>query len=148
MEGGARFLSGGDDGMVRLWDAETGQMQLVVGAGRGGAVWSIRHCPTRGHLLSAATNGTLVQTDLRSGRMVCQQVSAHDDAVAGIQLDEQKVVTSGFDSAVKIWDLRMGLAQRARLDAPHGTRCTRLAYDENRIVTGSLCGAIVVWDFQ
>lgn len=148
MEGGARFLSGGDDGMVRLWDAETGQMQLVVGAGRGGAVWSIRHCPMRGHLLSAATNGTLVQTDLRSGRMVCQQVSAHDDAVAGIQLDEQKVVTSGFDSAVKIWDLRMGLAQRARLDAPHGTRCTRLAYDENRIVTGSLCGAIVVWDFQ
>ena len=58
-----------------------------------------------------------------------------------------QVLTAGFDSTVKIWDLRMGLKLRATLAAPPGAGCTRLAYDDTRIVTGSLSGAILCFDF-
>jgi hypothetical protein len=147
VEGGGRFLSGGDDGMARLWDTETGEMILMFAAGRGGAVWSIRHCPNRQHVLTGATNGCLVQTDMRSGRVVHAHEAAHDDAIAGVQLDDFKVVTASFDSSCKIWDLRMGLTLRTTLLAPPLTRCTRCAYDESKIVAGSLCGNVVLFDF-
>ena len=94
-----------------------------------------------------ATDGSLRQWDLRSATPEQAAVEhAHDDAVAGLQLDETKALTSSFDSTVKIWDLRMGLAPRATLHTPGGTRCTRLAYDDTRIVTGSLNSSIVCLD--
>ena len=58
------------------------------------------------------------------------------------------MLTSSFDSTVKLWDQRKGVQRRATLHAPGGTRCTRLAYDDTRIVTGSLSGAVCCFDFQ
>ena len=72
----------------------------------------------------------------------------------GLRFDDHKVVTSGFDSLVKIWDLRtlsssggvgrtaLGSLPRVTLQAPPASRCTRLAYDDTRVVTGSLAGAV------
>ena len=56
-------------------------------------------------------------------------------------------MSSGFDSLVKLWDLRT-LAARATLQTPVMTRCTRLVFDDTRIVTGSLNGTVVVLDVQ
>ena len=56
-------------------------------------------------------------------------------------------MTASFDSSIKVWDLRMGLALRTKLLAPPLTRCTRCAYDDTKIVAGSLSGSIVVFDF-
>ena len=49
---------------------------------------------------------------------------AHNDAIAGLQFDDTKVVSSGFDSLVRLWDLRT-LTERAVLQTPVMTRCTR-----------------------
>ena len=66
--------------------------------------------------------------------------------VAGLQADGLQCVSGGFDSQVKIWDLRQGLALRATMAAPPNAKCTRVAYDDTRVVTGSLTGSFVVFD--
>ena len=145
-DGGAHLLTGGDDGLVKQWDTSSGETIFSTPA-HNGAVWCVRHWEPSGVTMSAGTDGSLKQWDMRAGApLVQQQLKAHDDAVAGLQLDDHKIVTSGFDSTVRIWDLRRGLALVAKLDAPMGTRCTRLAYDEDKIVTGSLAGTVCIFD--
>ena len=135
-----------------------------------GAVWSVRASETL--LLSASTDCALKLWDLRAPvripdmchaaaralgslltraptpqtRLVHHAPRAHNDAVTGLQFDERLVVTSGFDSIVRLWELRT-LTQRAALHTEPTARCTRLAYDDTRIVTGALSGKIAVLDF-
>ncbi len=129
-----------------------------------GAVWSVR--ASEALLLSASTDCALKLWDLRAPvripdmrhaaaraldsllTRVCGGVGAraHNDAVTGLQFDERLVVTSGFDSIVRLWELRT-LTQRAALHTEPTARCTRLAYDDTRIVTGALSGKIAVLDF-
>jgi hypothetical protein len=57
--------------------------------------------------MTAATDGGMYIFDLRaSPRPVLGVPSAHEDAVAGLQFDETKAVTSSFDSTIRIWELR------------------------------------------
>lgn len=108
------------------------------------AVWCVQ---SHGHLvLSGATDGSLRAWDLRDACKSIHSTAAHADAIAGLQLDEAKIVTSSFDSTVRLWDIRKGFELRATLHAPVGTRCTRLAYDDTRIVTGSLNQQVVCFD--
>ena len=147
---GARCISGGDDGRVKEWDTATGALLSTLD-GHEGAVWCVRHCPqgvAGGHLLSAATDGALLQWDLRSPHgPVHSQPGAHNDACAGLELlGDDTAVTAGFDSVVRVWDLRKGLAPRARFQMPTDTRCTRIAIDDHKIVMGSLTGRVMLID--
>ena len=157
---GTRVLTGGDDGLLKEFDLET-QSCISTRAGHEGAVWSVRSYGPH-TICTGATDGSLCMYDLRKPIETPTYYfkEAHYDAIAGLQLDDVKVLTSSFDSTVKIWDLRMLggddrisgpngagiMGHRATLHAPNGTRCTRLAFDDTRIVTGSLHGTVVSFD--
>lgn len=137
--------SGGDDGLLKRWDLAT-ETCVDVMEGHEGAVWSV--AVGEQVLLSAATSGALMLWDPRvPAKCVHHDARAHSDAIAGLQLDGSKIVSSGFDSLVRLWDLRT-LTARAVLQTPVMTRCTRLVFDDTRIITGSLNGTVVVLDVQ
>eukprot|EP00908_Phaeocystis_cordata_P017548 Transcript_28903.p1 GENE.Transcript_28903~~Transcript_28903.p1 ORF type:complete len:671 (-),score=175.50 Transcript_28903:189-2201(-) len=96
--------SGGDDGLLKRWDLSTEQCVDVM-EGHEGAVWSVA---VQGRtLLSASTGGSVILWDPRvPAKRVHHAPRAHNDAIAGLQFDAHKIVSSGFDSLVKIWDLR------------------------------------------
>jgi len=136
-------LTGGDDGLVKHFDLETREC-LSSRSGHHGAVWCVQR---HGHVVvTGATDGSLRLGDLRTEAAVWESETAHGDAIAGMQVDDTKVLTASFDTTVKIWDLRMGLSHRATLHAPGGMRCTRLGFDDTRIVTGSLNGSLACFD--
>ena len=92
-EGDARkVLTGGDDGRVKQFDLETGTC-VTSCDGHDGAVWCVR---THGPLvLTGATDGSLRAWDLRAGcGALAAERHAHDDALAGLQLDERKALTA------------------------------------------------------
>mmetsp|Transcript_10306 Transcript_10306/g.28407 ORF Transcript_10306/g.28407 Transcript_10306/m.28407 type:complete len:248 (-) Transcript_10306:438-1181(-) len=152
----AGVVTGGHDGLVKRWNVETSTCveELDVHTGQ---VWCVR---ARGPvLMTAATDGAMYIFDLRaSEKPVHGVVAAHDDAVAGLQFDDTKAVTSSFDSTIRIWELRSlwGRTVQCAEDIQHvtitsswpngGARHTRLAYDDTRIVAGSLGGRILVAD--
>ena len=149
----SRIATGGDDGLVKLWDGETESMlhSCDDADAHAGACWAVRSFGHGATLCSGATDGTLKLWDLRAGShaSLVTTTAAHADAIAGVQIDETQLMTSSFDSTIKIWDLRMGLNKfRAMLQTPHDTRCTRLVYDDTRIITGSLRGVTVILDIQ
>lgn len=116
-----------------------------------GAVWSVA---VSGNLLAAgATTGALTLWDLRRGlgsEPIEAIANAHSDAVAGVQIVDggATVLTSSFDSTVRLWDsplrrpARDGGGIRAHLRAtiavPPMARCTRIASDDTRIVVGTI----------
>lgn len=144
--------TGGDDGRLNLWDLSTEQPVSSAPAHEG-AIWT---CVTSrgsasGLLASADTSGSLKLWDLRIGfgapaAHVVER--AHQEAIAGMQMDssETQLLSCAFDSVIRIWDLRSGLVQRAAMQAPPTTRCTRLAYNDTTIITGGLNGTVVVLD--
>ena len=78
--------------------------------------------------------------------MPCLPNLKHCLAFPTLQADELKCVTSSFDSSVKIWDMRRGLAQRAELHAQIGCKYTRVVFNDTRVITGSLDGSFTVFD--
>ncbi|HMW82053.1 MAG TPA: pentapeptide repeat-containing protein, partial [Accumulibacter sp.] len=63
---GARLLSAGDDGSLRLWDAASGE-SLATLRGHQGGVWSCAFSPDGARLLSAGEDGSLRLWDAASG---------------------------------------------------------------------------------
>jgi len=149
-----KLLTGGDDGLIKLFDyaTETCLCKCEHGGGEGpnseylgpAAVWSVR---ALGHVvITGSTNGSLRMWDMRAMDRPVHASNAHFDAVAGLQMDESKALSASFDSSVKIWDLRKALTPRAVMYAPPNTRCTRISYDDTRVLTGSLNGTVVSFD--
>jgi WD40 repeat protein len=56
--GGGRIVSGGEDQMVRAWDAETGQ-ELTQLTGHAGYVWSVTYSPDGSRIVSGSKDWTV-----------------------------------------------------------------------------------------
>ena len=62
-------------------------------------------------LISASTGGSLILWDPRvPAKLVHHAPRAHNDAIAGLQFDEHKVVRSGLDSFVLTLTLTLTLS--------------------------------------
>jgi len=66
---GAHLLSGGDDTVVRMWDAKSGGAVREM-RGHAGPVFSIAVHPDGKHLVSGDLFGRVIQWDLSSGKIV------------------------------------------------------------------------------
>ncbi|KAJ1638568.1 hypothetical protein T492DRAFT_942534 [Pavlovales sp. CCMP2436] len=133
----------------------------------GGSVWAIA---AQGNLVVAgATGGLLALWDIRKGLSSLPLASAHDahsDAIAGLQFiaDGRTLVSSSFDSTVRLWDVPRLLADATPLGgsvSPTGTmlrglratipvgnlsRCTRVVADDTRIIVGCIGRHLAIID--
>jgi hypothetical protein len=132
----------------------------LLSPGLPGAVWAL--AVSGSQLAAGSTSGVLAVWDTRVGLsrrpLVCNR-AAHEEAIAGVQFARQgrTIVTSSFDSTVRVWDSpATGAPQpalgappiakdaecrlRATIRGPLLSRCTRLAVtaDDTRIVVGCL----------
>ncbi|MBN1565197.1 MAG: hypothetical protein JXA10_15235, partial [Anaerolineae bacterium] len=56
---GARIVSGGDDGIVRIWNAQTGEELDQFAANPTGPVWSVAWSPDNRTVVSGGDDGTV-----------------------------------------------------------------------------------------
>ena len=92
---GARLLSGGDDGTVRLWEAASGR-ELAVLEGHKGQVWSVGWSPDGG-LWAAGAFGLVL---LWPADLQASQLHASDDEASSIYTNA-KVLVVGESGAGK-----------------------------------------------
>src|SRR5262249_13603488 len=82
---GTRVLSGGKDGTVRLWEADTGR-ELARLEGHADLVTAVAFRPDRRRALSAGFDGELILWDLEKGKrvedFVCRDTSKSRQALA------------------------------------------------------------------
>lgn len=108
-----RFLiTGSDDGLVLLWDADSGAVVQRL-EGHSAAVHSVAFSPDGTEALSGANDDTIIHWDLQSGTMI-QTLVGHRGDVSSIHFtpDGQYAVSSEDTAAAPsdliVWELATG----------------------------------------
>lgn len=99
------MLASASNGMVKVWNARTGQCIRTLACGFG---LCTAFLPGDRHLAVGTKEGTLTVFDLGSGDAV-QEEEAHRGAIWSIDVrpDRKGMVTGSADHDVKFWDVRI-----------------------------------------
>lgn len=100
-----RLVSGGADGILRLWDTDAGA-ELRSYRGHTGSVQCVVIASGGTRMISGGEDGKLILWDIESGRQL-QTIPAHSKAVRSVSMsaDDLRLVSCSTDGSVKRWTL-------------------------------------------
>jgi hypothetical protein len=125
---GQRLVSGGADGILRVWDPAVGQPMKSIRT-PGGGVWAVAYSPNGGQVLSGETDGRIRIWDAATLRPE-GELTGHDGAVRCLAVAPgPALVSGGVDGTIRVWDLA----------ARRQTRLIR-AYDDGTVSAVSVAG--------
>jgi serine/threonine protein kinase len=146
---GRRFLSGGRDKVLHLWDAETGK-ELARLEGHSGPVEAVAFSPDGRRALSGggAPDNSLRLWNVET-RKELHCMRGHGGVVSvAFSPDGHRALSCGAwpDLSVRLWDLRSG--KQLRLLEGHKRNVSAAAFLPNgqRLVSGSWDFSIRLWD--
>jgi len=146
---GKRLASGGSDGPVKVWDTFTGDELLSLEGDDGKMV----------HTIAFNAEGTRIVTCRYRGFSACVWDASSGEKVKGIPghrlgtssvvftPDGKRIISGGYDAAVKIWDMSTGNELMMLLGHKGSVNAVAVSPDGKRIVSGSYHSA-KVWDTE
>ena len=140
------LVSSGQDHLIHIWNAETGQEQQTL-AGHDNPVLRLAFDSTGNSLVSSSIDGTARVWDFTKPVPTTRLVlTGHRNWVwdASFSRDGQFVATSSSDSTVRIWDLANG--EEIRSITLPGTTSQAIEFGpRNRLVMAGVDGTIRVY---
>lgn len=143
---GRHIVSGGDDGMIRRWDLESGEPDgdpLTGQTEKAGAAY-VRD----GRWIASSTmDGTVRIWDANTGAVVHVVKLRGDDNLSGSLSPDGALFAAGHrDGTVHLWDLATGKEAGEPIRAHNGW-VTAVAFspDGSRLVTGGQDGTMRLW---
>ena len=141
-----RVVSGSDDGMLRVWDVESGQiLRNLEGHSRG--INAVAMLDSR-RVISGSDDGTLRVWDVESGRTL-QTLMGHypQGRVHAVAVLDSRRVVSVYDAGpLQVWDVESGKTLQT-FEGHSGQVCAVAVLDSRRVVSGSY-GGLLVWDAE
>ncbi len=135
------------DGIVRLWDARSGQeirQMSSQATGQSNLVVS-----PDGRYAAAGNGNTARLWDIQTGEQI-QEFVGHAEVITSIAYspDGRYLATGSMDSSARLWDVTTGL--EVRLITAHRAVLFALAFspDGRYLLTGSRDGSARLWDLQ
>ncbi|KAK4034869.1 WD40-repeat-containing domain protein [Parachaetomium inaequale] len=104
---GTRFLSGGFDRRIRLWDTETGQCVNRFNCGKTPHVIKFNPSAENGHeFLAGLSDNRILQYDSRAGNETVQEYDHHLGAINTIEfIDEnRRFMSTSDDRSLRVWE--------------------------------------------
>lgn len=145
---GKRLASGGADGVVRIWDAATGE-PLHALAGHKGWVASLAFSPDGKWLVSAIDRReTLRLWETTNGRLVRSWNAQSGVLSVTFTADSKRVCAGGEDGSVRFWDVTDGTMVRS--SEGHGGMVKALAISANgkTAAVGDKDGTLRTWELE
>jgi len=118
---GKRALSGGKlmadteeigygEGVVQLWDLESGDELRIFGTGHRERVISVAFTPDGRRALAGSREGYIIQWDLESGERLGEvDICGGTNAVSiAFSADKRRALSASADGKVLLWDLKTG----------------------------------------
>jgi WD40 repeat protein/serine/threonine protein kinase/tetratricopeptide (TPR) repeat protein len=141
-------------GMVRLWDASSGQSLRTVFETKDGPVLRMAISPD-GQKLAMVTGdgvngfvpGTAHFWDLAIGKRLGQPMK-HKARIHSVEFapDGGRLLTASWDGMAQLWDSSTGLPVTSPLKHPDLLEVARFTPDGRNIVTGGSDGSVRWWD--
>ena len=143
---GATAVSGGEDGVVRVWDLGGGCEQATL-AGHTDWVRSVAVTHDGTRAVSGSDDGSVRVWDLKDGREETV-LTGHIGWVWSVAVtpDGARAVSGGEDASVRVWDLRTGREETALTGHPRQVFTVAVTPDGTRAVSGGGDGTVRVWD--
>jgi WD40 repeat protein len=143
---GKRIVSGSDDHIVCVWDANTGAVLQKL-QGHTGAVLSIAFSSDGARIVSASTDQTVRVWDAKAGAVI-NTLKDHTDWVRSVAFsqDGTRIVSGSDDESVRVWNAETGavlLVLQGHLDY---VRSVAFSPDGKSIVSGSDDETVRVWN--
>ena len=155
-EDGRRVVSGGSDGTVRVWEAESGR-ELSVLERHMGPVLSLSWSGDGRRVVSGGVDGTARVWDVESGREL-SVLKGHKRMVISVSWsgDGRYVVSGGDDGTVRLWEgktVRLWARESGReLSVLKGHKRSVMSVswsgDGRYVVSGGIDGTVRVWDVE
>ncbi|RXW12216.1 hypothetical protein EST38_g13638, partial [Candolleomyces aberdarensis] len=143
---GRWIASGLDDGMVRVWDATTGQAQSVL-EGHIGAVYSVAFSSDVTLIASGSRDKSVRVWDMATGK-VRSVLQGHTEWVQSVAFssDGTRIASASYDRSVRVWDMSTGMVQSILKDHTGAVNSVAFSSDGTRLASGSDDKSVRVWD--
>jgi WD40 repeat protein/tRNA A-37 threonylcarbamoyl transferase component Bud32 len=142
---GQRLASGSREGVVKVWDATTGQVLHTL-PGHTAVVLGVAFSPD-GSRLASAGDGVVKVWDATTGAVLhTLQGRARCGHSVAFSPDGERLAASGSEGVVKVWDMRTG--QENLTLKGHTCPVNRVVFspDGTRLASASSDGTVKVWD--
>jgi WD40 repeat protein/tetratricopeptide (TPR) repeat protein len=148
---GRRLASSDFDGVICLWDLNTGECLRHLSASDGHGVGSLAFSPDGERLLASSSDGMLRMWDVESGRALFK-IQAHPMGSWAVAFshDGRHILSAGYGDGfrIRIADAVTG-REIGRLDEHRAkVNCLTFSPDDKRVLSCSSDGRIKLWDFE
>ncbi|KAH7931076.1 WD40 repeat-like protein [Leucogyrophana mollusca] len=136
------------EGLVRLWDADTGR------PGRkplecGGEVFCVAFSSDGTRIAAGLRDGFFQVIDVSTGEIVVGPIKGHKEIVTSVVYspDGRLFVTASYDSSIRVWDSKTGIqVGKPMLGHENYVLCISITADGRRIASGGQ--DLRVWDLE
>ena len=148
LPGGDQFVTcSPNDDTAKLWNVADVHGARVL---RDLHPKCIAYFPSGADLAVGCSDGSVKIVRVASGAVVSELPSRHDGPVTAIAVfsDGQRVVSTGEDHSVRIWDVTSANAPVVLPGHQASIRSVAISPDGRRLVTGDLQQKAIVWDLD
>lgn len=147
---GKWIVTGGNDSLAQVWDAEQGDKPVFVLEGHKSEVTAVAISADNQWIVTGDARGRAKLWDVKT-RKVLFELNNHSRRITGALFlgDGSRVLTSSSDNSVAQWDTATG-QEIAALQLRHSDSVSSMALRPvgRQLVTGSGDGTVRVWDID
>ncbi|KAF9130373.1 hypothetical protein BGX30_013551 [Mortierella sp. GBA39] len=143
-----RIVSGGHDGMVRLWDCRDGE-ELIAMEGHTSYVWSVAFSLCGKQIASGSSDETVRLWDAQTGAILFI-LEGHTDRVLSVKFlsDGWQLVSGSYDGTIRFWNSGTGEPGVVRRASLRGVQSLAVSPDGRRIAFGHYGGDVQLWSMD
>ena len=142
---GKLLATGDTNGLVRLWDAQTGRMIHSLGAFNWEVYWT-RFWARNRYLVASNFRDPRIW-DVKTGKMKAVSHQLAGSFISAFSPDNRTIAAWKWESAVQIWDVETA-KMKGELEAV-SEQLTALVFSHNGLlVAGAGAVGVYIWDLQ
>jgi WD40 repeat protein len=143
------LLGGGDDFLLHLWNADTGEEELVFDGGHTNNILSVAFSPDGTKAASGAADRTVILWDVATGSIL-YTLEGHGDFVQSVTFspDGKWLLSASWDNTLRLWAVDSGDEAQDFVGHSGAVINAQFNADGSKIVSGSTDGSLRVWDVE
>ncbi|TEB23432.1 hypothetical protein FA13DRAFT_1670097 [Coprinellus micaceus] len=148
---GNTAAAGSEDGIIQLWDVQSGHTVGEPMKGHTSLVTSVCFSPNGSKIASGSDDKSVRLWDAESGQAVGEPMEGHTNWVTSVCFspDGSKIASGSYDHSVRLWDAESGQAVGEPMEghtSPVNSVC--FSPDGSKIASGSYDHSVRLWDAE